>query len=257
MLALQTVTIALTLSYFSYASPLSSGGGINLPPPSGHDRDSRGNIDDSTELANVRARTIRVVLHGARGLVHRCDTRARDPVGDSKLPPMHNDRSITVLIGVLCCNGIIKNCDQANSASIESAMNQLNDMPLDIQVRAGGANIVRNLQPVFFDQVAANQGDHANLINAEFDTIWIGFIGTAFKELLDSVCQGVRRSGKDLFERSEGVYTTCAFSHAFEYRINELRAHTPQNATKPPSSIDIDMFNNYLKGKNTTVPIIG
>lgn len=55
MLTLQTVTIALTLSYFSYASPLSSGGGINLPPPAArhHDRDSRGNIDDSTEIANV------------------------------------------------------------------------------------------------------------------------------------------------------------------------------------------------------------
>lgn len=99
------------------------------------------------------------------------------------------------MIGILCCNGIIKNCDQANSASIESAMNQLNDMPLDIQSMLNGWKLdapftkgksrrgehcaqstgslmnsvsrsgkIETFQPVFFDQVAANQGDHANLM---------------------------------------------------------------------------------------------
>ncbi|KAJ7875436.1 hypothetical protein B0H13DRAFT_2348106 [Mycena leptocephala] len=233
MLTLQTVTIALTLSYFSYASPLSSGG------------------DDSTEIANVvrdlaaaAARTYEYVPGPMETSLTRRYYQERATCVDqfvwyctalaglciAAIPGLATPLAIlsclpcimtaacvgiTVLIGVLCCNGIIKNCDQANSASIESAMNQLNDMPLDIQSMLNGWKLdapftKETFQPVFFDQVAANQGDHANLTNAEFDTMWTGFIG----------------------------------------RISN-------NATKPPSSIDIDMFNNYLKGKNTTVPIIG
>jgi hypothetical protein len=43
-----------------------------------------------------------------------------------------------VLIGVLCCNGIIKNCDQANTASLTSAQKTMHDMPLLIQSMLNG-----------------------------------------------------------------------------------------------------------------------
>ncbi|KAJ7148505.1 hypothetical protein C8R43DRAFT_1108051 [Mycena crocata] len=88
---------------------------------------------------------------------------------------------ITALIGILCCNGIIKNCAATDAASITKAQSTINDMPLDIQSTLNGQKLDApftkdTFKPAFIDQVEAT-GVQSKLTDADFDTMWKGFMG--------------------------------------------------------------------------------
>ncbi|KAJ7282937.1 hypothetical protein C8J57DRAFT_1499898 [Mycena rebaudengoi] len=191
MLALQSLTIALTLSYAA-ANPIAGRSRMVLPVAP-VERDS-----NELSLRDLEAPAAAVHNYVPDPRETSLTRKNGSPVLTRVVTPLAvlgvvscvltaACVGITALVGILCCQGIIKNCDQADTASLE---------------KDDAAHFTKEtFKPVFFNLVASTYGWITKTdVRMRISIMWGDFMGRLF-----------------------------------------------ENNPNPPSSVEVNTFNNYLK----------